>query len=111
MYIYMDDHVLRRALHFEVEVAWKEARPKRTWKKQVDEQRVYQSINEVYFQINMYKNEQKVQFTVIHVQGNHFHLKEHITCNSISRIDRKKVEVEATYKHFPFVQCTKQLFT
>ena len=36
----------------------------------------------------MYKNEQKVQFTVIHVQGNHVHVKP------ISQIDRKKVEVE-----------------
>ena len=33
----------------------------------------FQSINQVYFQINMYKNEQKVH---------------------ISQIDRKKVEVE-----------------
>ena len=41
----------------------------------------YTSINEVYFQINMYKNEKKVQLTVIHVQGNHVHLKEHLTCN------------------------------
>ena len=30
----------------------------------------------------MYKNEQKVQFTVIHVQGNHVHLKEHLTCKT-----------------------------
>ena len=28
------------------------------------------------------KNEQKVQFTVIHVQGNHVHLKEHLTCKT-----------------------------
>ena len=41
-----------------------------------------QSINQVYFQVNMYKNEQKVQFTVIHVQGNHVHLKEHLTCKT-----------------------------
>ena len=41
-----------------------------------------QSINQVYFQINMYKNEKKVQFTVIHVQGNHVHLKEHFTCQT-----------------------------
>ena len=27
----------------------------------------------------MYKNEQKVQFTVINVQGNHVHLKEQLT--------------------------------
>ena len=33
-----------------------------------------QSINQVYFQVNMYKNEQKVQLTVIHVQGYHDHL-------------------------------------
>ena len=37
----------------------------------------------------MYKNEQKVQFTVIHVQGNHVHLKEQLTCKPISQIDRK----------------------
>ena len=43
---------------------------------------INQSINQVYFQINMYKNEQKVQFTVIHVQGNHVHLKEHLTCKT-----------------------------
>ena len=30
----------------------------------------------------MYKNEQKVQFTVIHVQGNHVQLKEHLTCKT-----------------------------
>ena len=42
----------------------------------------YQSINQVYFQVNMYKNEQKVQFTVIHVQVNHVHLKEHLTCKT-----------------------------
>ena len=40
------------------------------------------SINQVYFQVNMYKNEQKVQFTVIHVQGNHVHLKEQLTCKT-----------------------------
>ena len=28
------------------------------------------------------KSEQKVQFTVIHVQGNHVHLKEHLTCKT-----------------------------
>ena len=28
----------------------------------------------------MYKDEYKVQLTVIHVQGNHVHLKEHLTC-------------------------------
>ena len=43
---------------------------------------VNQSINQVYFQVNMYKNEQKVQFTVIHVQGNHVHLKEQLTCKT-----------------------------
>ena len=36
----------------------------------------------VYFQVNMCKNEQKVQFTVIHVQGNHVHLKEHLACKT-----------------------------
>ena len=41
-----------------------------------------QSINQVYFQVNMYKNEQKVQFTVIHVQGNHVLLKEQLTCKT-----------------------------
>ena len=30
----------------------------------------------------MYKNEQKVQFTVIHVQGSHVHLKDHSTCKT-----------------------------
>ena len=30
----------------------------------------------------MYKNEQKVQFTVIHLQGNHVHLKEQLTCKT-----------------------------
>ena len=39
-------------------------------------------INQVYFQINMYKNLQNVQLTVIHVQGNHVHLKEHLTCKT-----------------------------
>ena len=43
---------------------------------------ILQSINQVYFQVNMYKNEQKVQFTVIHVQGNHVHLKEQLTCKT-----------------------------
>ena len=43
---------------------------------------IFQSINQVYFQVNMYKNEQKVQFTVIHVQGNHVHLKKHLTCKT-----------------------------
>ena len=43
---------------------------------------INQSINQVYFQVNMYKNEQKVQFTVIHVQGNHVHLKEQLTCKT-----------------------------
>ena len=43
----------------------------------------------------MYKNEQKVQFTVIHVQGNHVHLKEHLTCKTNIN-DRKKVEVEVS---------------
>ena len=42
----------------------------------------FSSINQVYFQINMYKNEQKVQFTVIHVHGNCVHLKEHLTCKT-----------------------------
>ena len=35
-----DGHVLRRALDFEVEGRWKKSRPKRTWKKQVDEESV-----------------------------------------------------------------------
>ena len=30
----------------------------------------------------MYKNEQKVQFTVIHVQGINVHLKEQLTCKT-----------------------------
>ena len=34
----------------------------------------WSSINQVYFQVNMYKNEQKVHITVIHVQGNHVHI-------------------------------------
>ena len=52
---------------------------------------LYKSINKVYFQINMYKNEQKVHFTVIHVQGNHVHLKEHITCkNQIHKLTGKR---------------------
>ena len=42
----------------------------------------YQSINQLYFQISMHKNEQNVQFTVINVQGNHVHLKEHLTCKT-----------------------------
>ena len=33
-----DDHVLRRALDFEVEGQRKNGRPKRTWKKQVGEE-------------------------------------------------------------------------
>ena len=57
---------------------------------------IIQSINQAYFQINMYRNEQKVQFTVIHVQGNHVHLKEHLTCKTNFTIDRKKVEVEVS---------------
>ena len=40
-----------------------------------DHQSINQSINQVYFQINMYKTEQKVH---------------------ISQIDRKKVEVEVS---------------
>ena len=43
---------------------------------------INQSIHQVYFQVNMYKNEQKVQFTVIHVQGNHVHLEEQLTCKT-----------------------------
>ena len=35
-----DDHVLRKALDFEVEVQGKKGRPKRTWKKQVEEESV-----------------------------------------------------------------------
>ena len=35
-----DNHVLRRALYFEVEGQWKKWRPKRTWKKQVEEEGV-----------------------------------------------------------------------
>ena len=38
--------------------------------------------NQVYFHVNMYKNEQKVQFTVINVQGNHVNLKEHLACKT-----------------------------
>ena len=30
----------------------------------------------------MYKNEQKVQFAVIHVQGNYVHQKEHLACKT-----------------------------
>ena len=49
------------------------------------------SINQVYFQVNMYKNYlQKVQFTVIHVQGNHVHLKEHLTCNQFHKLTGKR---------------------
>ena len=33
-----DGHVLRRALHFEVEGQRKNGRPQRTWKKQVEEE-------------------------------------------------------------------------
>ena len=33
-------HVLRRALDFEVEGQWKKGRPKRTWKKRVEEESV-----------------------------------------------------------------------
>ena len=33
-----DGHVLRRALHFEVEGQRKKGKPKRTWKKQVEEE-------------------------------------------------------------------------
>ena len=43
---------------------------------------INQSNNQAYFHINMYKHEQKLQFTVIHAQGNHVHLKEHITCKT-----------------------------
>ena len=35
-----DGHVLRRALHFEIEGQRKKGRPKRTWKKQVEEESV-----------------------------------------------------------------------
>ena len=35
-----DGHVLRRALDFKVEGQRKKGRPKRTWKKQVDEENV-----------------------------------------------------------------------
>ena len=35
-----DGHVLRRALHFDVEGQGKKWRPKRTWKKQVEEENV-----------------------------------------------------------------------
>ena len=35
-----DGHVLRRALNFEVEGQRKKGRPKRTWKKQVEEESV-----------------------------------------------------------------------
>ena len=33
-------HVLRRALAFEVEGQWRKRRPKRTWKKQVEKERM-----------------------------------------------------------------------
>ena len=33
-----DGHILRRALNFEVEGQWKKWKPKRTWKKQVEEE-------------------------------------------------------------------------
>ena len=33
-----DGHVLRRSLHFEVEGQRKKGKPKRTWKKQVEEE-------------------------------------------------------------------------
>ena len=36
----VDGHVLRKALHFEVEGKRKKGRPKRTWKKQVEEESV-----------------------------------------------------------------------
>ena len=35
-----DGHVLRRALHFEIEGQRKKWRPKKTWKKQVEEESV-----------------------------------------------------------------------
>ena len=35
-----DDHVLRRALDFEVDGQRKKGRPKRTWKRQVEEESV-----------------------------------------------------------------------
>ena len=35
-----DGHVLRMALDFEVEGQWKKGRPKRTWKRQVEEESV-----------------------------------------------------------------------
>ena len=35
-----DDHILRRALNFEVEGQRKKGRPKRTWKKLVEEESV-----------------------------------------------------------------------
>ena len=43
---------------------------------------INQSINHDYFQINIYKNEQKVQFAVIHVQRRHVHPKEHSICKT-----------------------------
>ena len=42
------------------------------------------------------KMKKKVQFTVIHVQGNHVHLKEHLTCKTNFTNYRKKVEVEVS---------------
>ena len=39
-----DGHVLRRALNFEVEGKRKKGRPKRTWKKHVDEESVKASL-------------------------------------------------------------------
>ena len=52
------------------------------WGVYIDSKINWKYINQVYFQVNMYKNEQKVQFTVIHVQGNHVHLKEQLTCKT-----------------------------
>ena len=40
MLIREDGHILRRALDFEVEGESKKGRPKRTWKKQVEEESV-----------------------------------------------------------------------
>ena len=33
-----DGHILRRSLDFKVEGQWKKGRPKRTWKRQVEEE-------------------------------------------------------------------------
>ena len=33
-----DGHILRRALHFVVEGQWKKGSPRRTWKRQVEEE-------------------------------------------------------------------------